>query len=373
VNYRYAGKECPAPFTTPEAVELQELLSEMVTHQVSHVAMEASSHALAQERVAGCRWNGAVFTNLSRDHLDFHRDLEEYFAVKARLFLDGLAASDKPERFAVINADDPWGTRLLAQPLPGRVLTYGLQSDVTVSAHSVEQTFAGLRGILRLGEEEVAFTSRLIGDPHLYNIMAAAAVAYALGVPVERIARGIAQCVCVPGRLEAIDVGQPFGVFVDYAHKPEALATMLRSVRQLTGKRVITVFGCGGDRDRGKRPFMGVTAGRLSDIVVLTSDNPRTEDPWSIITETEPGLIEAGMKKIDDPTAIATLQQGYLIMTERRAAIRSALAGAQPDDVVIIAGKGHEDYQIIGTTKHHFDDREEVRSYLSVLSNEDKR
>jgi len=366
VNYRYRGRELPAPFTTPEAVELQELLSAMAAHEVSHVAMEVSSHALAQERVQGCRWDGALFTNLGRDHLDFHRDLEDYFAAKSRLFLQALAASPKPRRFAAINADDPWGTILLAKPIPGRVLTYGLQPGVTVSARDVRQSLQGLRGVLRLNGEEVPFSSALIGEPHLYNILAAATVAHALGVPAERIAAGVARCTNVPGRLEAVSAGQPFTVLVDYAHKPDALEKVLRSVRQLTAHRLLTVFGCGGDRDRGKRPLMGEAAGRLSDVVILTSDNPRTEDPGHIIAEAEAGLVQAGQPKVGETVAVASLRQGYLVIADRRTAIRTALAGARPGDVVVIAGKGHEDYQIIGTTKHHFDDREEVRHYLQT-------
>ncbi|HEV8715374.1 MAG TPA: UDP-N-acetylmuramoyl-L-alanyl-D-glutamate--2,6-diaminopimelate ligase [Candidatus Binatia bacterium] len=370
VNYRYQDRELPAPFTTPEAVELQELLSTMAAHEVSHVVMEVSSHALAQERVQGCRWDGAVFTNLGRDHLDFHRDLADYFAAKSRLFLQALAASPKPQRFAVINADDPWGTVLLAKPIPDRVLTYGLQSGVTVSARNVEKSLQGLRGILRLDEEEVTFSSSLIGEPHLYNILAAVTVAHALGVPAERIVAGIAQCTHVPGRLEAVSLGQPFTVLVDYAHKPDALEKVLRSVRQLTTHRLLTVFGCGGDRDRGKRPLMGEAAGRLSDVVILTSDNPRTEDPGQIIAEAEVGLVQAGQLKVTETAAVAALPRGYLVIADRRTAIRTALVGARSGDVVVIAGKGHEDYQIIGTTKYHFDDREEVRHYLQTVYGE---
>jgi UDP-N-acetylmuramoyl-L-alanyl-D-glutamate--2,6-diaminopimelate ligase len=370
VNYRYQDREFPAPFTTPEAVELQELLSTMAAHQVSHVVMEVSSHALAQERVQGCRWDGALFTNLGRDHLDFHRDIEDYFAAKSRLFLQALATSPKPNRFVAINADDPWGTVLLTKPIPGRVLTYGLQPGVTVSAHNVERSFQGLRGILQLDEEEVEFSSSLIGEPHLYNILAAATVAHALGMPAERITAGIARCTNVPGRLEAITAGQPFTVLVDYAHKPDALEKVLRSVRQLTTHRLLTVFGCGGDRDRGKRPLMGEAAGRLSDIVILTSDNPRTEDPGQIITEAEVGLIQAGQLQVPETETVVTLRQGYLVIADRRRAIRTALAGARPGDVVVVAGKGHEDYQIIGTTKYHFDDREEVRNYCKMVYGE---
>jgi UDP-N-acetylmuramoyl-L-alanyl-D-glutamate--2,6-diaminopimelate ligase len=364
VNYRYNDKELPAPFTTPEAVELQALLSTMATERVSHVVMEVSSHALAQERVRGCRWDGALFTNLGRDHLDFHADLEEYFSAKTRLFLQGLADSDKPRRFAAINADDPWGARLLAHALPGRVLTYGLQAQAIVSAVEVKKDFHGLSGLLRCGAETARFTSALLGEPHLYNILAAATAAYAMDVPLATIAEGIRNCATVPGRMESIALGQPFTVLVDYAHKPDALEKVLCSVRQMATKRLLTVFGCGGDRDRGKRPLMGEAAGRFSDVVILTSDNPRTEDPWSILAEAEPGLVRAGLQKEDDPTRVGSRARAYWVLEDRRSAIRAALAGAQPGDVVMIAGKGHEDYQIIGATTYHFDDREEVRGYL---------
>jgi UDP-N-acetylmuramoyl-L-alanyl-D-glutamate--2,6-diaminopimelate ligase len=366
VNYRYNGKEFPAPFTTPEAVELQALLADMALTGVSHVVMEVSSHALVQERVHGCRWDGALFTNLGRDHLDFHVDLDDYFAAKSRLFLQALAESDKPDRFAVINRDDPWGAKLLASSLPGRVLTYSCQSEATVSVVDVEKNFSGLAGTLRVGRETMRFSSQLLGEPHLYNILAAATAAYAMDVPLATIADGIQHCSRVPGRMESLIVGQPFTVLVDYAHKPDALEKVLRSVRQMATKRLLTVFGCGGDRDRGKRPLMGEAAGQFSDIVILTSDNPRTEDPWAIIAEAEPGLVQAGLVKEEDPGLIGNLRKGYLVLEDRRSAIRAALAGAHPGDVVMIAGKGHEDYQIIGATKHHFDDREEVIAYLSM-------
>ncbi len=365
INYRYRDHVLVAPFTTPEAVELQALLRTMVDERISHVVMEVSSHALAQDRVYGCQWDGALFTNLGRDHLDYHKDLDDYFAAKIRLFTEELAHSAKPHRFVAVNADDAWGQKLLSQSLPGKVLTYGLRNDVAVSVRNVEKDFHGMRGVLRVEKEEVPFSSALIGEPHLYNIMAATTVAYALGVPAEVIAAGIRRCTGVPGRLEVIHVGQPFGVLVDYAHKPDALEKTLRSIRQLTQGRLLTVFGCGGDRDRGKRPLMGEAAGRLSDVVVLTSDNPRTEDPQQILAEAEPGLVQAGLQKVDDPTTIETLKSGYVVMVERRAAIHAALAGARPGDVLVIAGKGHEDYQIVGTTKSHFDDREEVRQYLT--------
>jgi len=372
VNYRYCDKKLPAPFTTPEALELQALLADMEAEKVSHVVMEVSSHALAQERVRGCRWDGAIFTNLGRDHLDFHADLEDYFAAKSRLFLQALVDSEKPHRFAAINVDDPWGRKLLSFSLPGKVVTYGLHPDATVSVGDVIKNFDGLSGTLRLGKESVPFSSQLLGEPHLYNILAAATAAYAMGVSATTIAEGITRCEHIPGRMEPIIAGQPFTVLVDYAHKPDALEKVLMSVRQMATKRLLTVFGCGGDRDRGKRPLMGEAAGRFSDVVILTSDNPRTEEPWRIIAEAEPGLVLSGLKKADDPTQVASLSRGYLVLADRREAIRAVLSGAQPGDVVVIAGKGHEDYQIIGTTKYHFDDREEVRLYLSAHYSEER-
>ena len=367
VNYRYQGREEPAPFTTPEAVDLQSLLCAMVSADVTHAVMEVSSHALVQERVRGCQWDGAVFTNLGRDHLDFHTDLDDYFAAKARLFISELAESPKANRFAVVNTDDLWGEKLLTYRLPGRVLTYGLADRAGVSVRNIEQSFSGMRGTLCLEGKDIAFSSRLIGEPHVYNILAAAATAHALDISAEAIVAGLAQCTGVPGRLETIKMGQDFAVIVDYAHKPNALEKTLHSVRQLTQQRLITVFGCGGDRDTGKRPLMGEAAGRLSDVVIVTSDNPRTEDPQRILLDAEQGLIQTDLRRVEDLTQAATiaeLQRGYLVVADRREAIHAALRGARAGDVVVIAGKGHEDYQIIGTTKHHFDDREEVRQYF---------
>ena len=368
VNYRYTDQERPAPLTTPEAVELQALLSDMARAGVSHVIMEVSSHALAQERVWGCRWDGGVFTNLGRDHLDYHLNTATYFAAKARLFRDGLVRSPKRSRFAVMNTDDTWGQKLLTEQFPYPVLTYSLHQDTTVSVRHVNYSLAGVQAELQVGQETLSAVSPLIGEPHVYNILAAVTVAHALGAPLKKVGEGIAQCRRVPGRLEALSVGQQFEVFVDYAHKPDALEKTLAALRTLTAKRLITVFGCGGDRDRGKRPLMGEVAGRLSDVVVLTSDNPRTEDPDQILTETEPGLSRTGMTREESNRVRRSdiLTGSYMVITDRRSAIRRALDEAQAGDVVVIAGKGHEDYQIIGTTRSHFDDAEEVRHYLSL-------
>jgi len=365
VNYRYGDQTLSAPFTTPEAVELQALLRMMVSAEVSHVVMEVSSHALAQDRVWGCRWDGAVFTNLSRDHLDYHPDMQAYFTAKARLFRDYLSVSSKSNRFGVMNADDTWGQKLLVEQLPYQVLTYGMHNDSTVVAQRLNFSLHSTQAVLRVGNDVVEISSALIGEPNMYNILAATTVAHALGVPPEKIATGITQCRHVPGRLEAIRTGRAFEVFVDYAHKPDALEKTLALFRSLTSQRLITVFGCGGDRDTGKRPLMGEVAGRLSDVVMLTADNPRTEDPHKILAETEAGLSRSGMRR-EEHAAVGSLHGMYAVIPDRRRAIRRALDEARAGDVVVIAGKGHEDYQIIGATKHHFDDAEEVRNYLSA-------
>lgn len=374
VNYRYAGREYPAPFTTPEAVELQALLRDMQSAGVSHVLIEVSSHALAQERVHGCRWNAAVFTNLGRDHLDYHQDTAAYFAAKARLFREGLVGSPKPGRFAALNVDDAWGRKLLAERPCYPMLTYGLrQPTATASMDRIVYDTTGIQAALRLGERVVACSSALIGEPHVYNLLAAATVAHGLGAQIETIRDGIAACHRVPGRLEAVPTERPFAVFVDYAHKPDALEKTLGAIRTLTSKRLITVFGCGGDRDRGKRPLMGEVAGRLSDVVVLTSDNPRTESPQQILTDIEPGLSRAGLTRTNHPRSAGSngvaaqtdLVGSYLVIPDRRGAIRRALDEAHAGDAVVIAGKGHEEYQIVGTQWHHFNDAEEVRNYLS--------
>ena len=352
IAYRFDGASRPAPLTTPEAPELQALLGEMRAAGTTHVAMEVSSHALAQERVAGCRFDAAVFTNLTRDHLDFHGDLEGYFAAKARLFLEFLPAGGKPDPVAVVNVDDPAGARLAAL-LSTRCVRVGRAARADVRPLEIDTTLAGTRGVLALGRARVPFESPLVGAPHVENILGAAAAAWALGVAPEAVARGLAEVEPPPGRLEQI-AGPGFTVIVDYAHTPDALARALDVLRPLTSGRLVTVFGCGGDRDRGKRPLMGEAAARRSDLVVLTSDNPRTEDPLGILADVEQGVRAAGMRD-------------HVVEPDRRAAISQAVALARPGDLVLIAGKGHEDYQIVGTDKRHLDDREEVRRALGSL------
>ena len=348
IAYRFDGASRPAPFTTPEAPDLQAMLAEMRAAGTTDVAIEVSSHALAQDRVAGCRFDAAVFTNLTRDHLDFHGDVERYYEAKARLFREVLPLG-KPQPVAVVNIDDAAGARLAGE-VPTRCVRVGRGVGTDVRALDAQSTLAGTRGVLALGERVLRFTCPLVGAAHLENIAVAAATAWALDVDPSAIERGLAALEPPPGRLEQI-AGPGFTVVVDYAHTPDALARALAVLRPLTEGRLLVVFGCGGDRDRGKRPLMGEAAARGADVVVLTSDNPRSEDPDRIIAEIEIGVRRAGAREL-------------VIEPDRRAAIDLALGRTRPGDLVLIAGKGHEDYQIVGTEKRHFDDREEVRRVL---------
>jgi UDP-N-acetylmuramyl-tripeptide synthetase len=364
INYRIGHREWPAPFTTPQAIELQRLLAEMAAAGATDVAMEVSSHSLALDRVRDCEWDGAVFTNLTRDHLDFHPDMESYFEAKARLFTELMPASQKTDRFAVVNRDDPYGMRLIER-VRERVVTFGRSEEADVRPGDVHRTLGGLHGDIRIRSERMAVSSSLVGEAHLDNILAATAVGFAQGIPFGTIADGIGSCAGVPGRMERVDDGRPFAVFVDYAHTPDALERAIRTLRRLTDGRVIVVFGCGGDRDRGKRPVMGEIAGRLGDVVILTSDNPRSEDPLKILHEIEGGVRETGLDTVREAGARADAATGYLVEPDRRSAIRLATSIARPNDAVLIAGKGHEPYQQIGDEKHPFDDRDEARRSLA--------
>jgi UDP-N-acetylmuramoyl-L-alanyl-D-glutamate--2,6-diaminopimelate ligase len=363
IYYRLGEQAWPAPLTTPQAVELQRLLAQMVEAGATHVVMEVSSHALALERVSACDWNGALFTNLTRDHLDFHRDMENYFAAKQRLFAELLPRSAKHDRFAVVNRDDPFGRRVI-ETARDRVVTFGHGDDADVAPLEVERSLAGLKGEIRIRDERIPISSTLVGDAHLENILAAAAAAWAQGIPRAAIAEGIAQCRGIPGRMERVDDGGPFAVLVDYAHTPDALERAVRILRGIAEGRLIVVFGCGGDRDRGKRPLMGEATARIADIVIATSDNPRSEDPLKILHEIERGIVEAGLDPIQESAARREDASGYLVIPDRRRAIHLAIEIARPSDVVLIAGKGHETYQIVGAERHPFDDREEARQSL---------
>ncbi|MFP6663676.1 MAG: UDP-N-acetylmuramoyl-L-alanyl-D-glutamate--2,6-diaminopimelate ligase [Deltaproteobacteria bacterium] len=361
IEYRVAGASVPAPLTTPDAVSLQGLFREMCDAGVTHIAIEASSHALEQGRVDATQVDAAIYTNLSRDHLDYHGDEASYAAAKERLFREILPSS-RAGSFAVLNADDAYVAGL-ASELDVPVLTFGDIADV--SHRDIEIGRDGIRGTLCFGAESHSFHSHLIGRPHLENLLGAAAATWRLGIAPAVIVAGIEACRGVPGRLESIEEGQDFTVLVDYAHKPDALERTLESLRPLTEGRLIVLFGCGGDRDRGKRKQMGEIAGRLADLIVLTSDNPRTENPESILREIEAGVQAVNGTRVE---AAALGKSGvvgqYVVLPERRAAIGVAVASAGAGDVVLIAGKGHEDYQIVGKVKRHLDDREEARRAL---------
>ena len=341
VDYRIGAKRLPAPQTTPDATRLHGLLSQMVCAGARYAVMEVSSHALAQERVRGCTFSVAAFTNLSRDHFDYHGSEAAYFNAKARLFRDLEA------EWHVLNMDDPYG-RALLQTSHARPVTYGLASSTTLKPHDVHHGLDGIRFVLPTSGGPLALSSTLVGRHNIYNLLAGIGIAQALGVDAEAIRQGVACLRKVPGRLERVDCGKDATVFVDYAHTPAALEQVLRLVRAEAAGRLITVFGCGGDRDPGKRPLMGQAATRISDYTIITSDNPRTEDPQRIIDDIARGISEP-------PSC-------YTALPDRRSAIEQAIAMAQPQDTVLIAGKGHEDYQIIGQQRYPFDDREIARA-----------
>jgi UDP-N-acetylmuramoyl-L-alanyl-D-glutamate--2,6-diaminopimelate ligase len=365
ISYRYRGKAVPSPHSTPESLDTHELLADMCRAGVGAVAMEVSSHALVQERVRGLDFDVGVFTNLSRDHLDYHRGMDDYFYAKSRLFSDYLPAGSKPNKSAVIFGDDPRGPELMARARAAglQVWSYGESAKWDVRPLAVEKDVAGLRGKIQAGDRVVEFSSPLIGAANLQNIMGAVGVGLALGLDVEIVGQGVRGLGSVPGRLEKVANDLGVTVLVDYAHTPDALEKVLGALRPLTQGRMITVFGCGGDRDRGKRPLMGESAARLSDVVVVTSDNPRTEDPEMILGEIEAGVLRTSLRK--RPAEELKGGSGYCVEVDRRRAIAIALAAAASGDAVLIAGKGHEDYQILGTKKVHFDDREAAREALA--------
>jgi len=349
IEYHLAGEVRPAVNTTPESLDLFRIFAELPQRGGSHVTMEVSSHALALSRVYGIRFHTAIFTNLTRDHLDFHRTMEEYFAAKHRLF-DGAGA--EPPRFAAVNADDPYGPRIRTAPGTER-LDYGASPGAAVRAARISTTPEGLRFEVRSGSRRFEVTSPLLGRINVYNILAACCAGFSFGFDDETITRGIAACRAIPGRFERIDCGQPFIVVVDYAHTDDALRNVIQVARGLNPKRVITLFGCGGDRDRAKRPLMGEAAAELSDFVVLTSDNPRSEEPAAIMNDALVGLQRHDVRYVAEP--------------DRKKGIRLALEEARPGDIVILAGKGHETHQILRDRTIPFDDREVARRLLRDL------
>ena len=354
VVFDVGHEETEAPQTTPGAIRIQSLFAESLRNGLKSVSMEVSSHALDQDRLAGTNFSVVHFTNLTRDHLDYHRTMEAYFEAKRKLLM--WENPDGSHPVAVVHTGDEYGARL-AKELERdgrRVLTYGEGADAMIRPLRVDVGLSGIRGTLRTSRGEMSIDSSLSGHYNLQNILGAVGCGEALGLSMEKIAEGIHSLPGVPGRFERVDSPTGFSVIVDYAHTDDALSNLLSAVRPVTRGKVITVFGCGGDRDRGKRPRMGSVAGRLSDFVVLTSDNPRTENPESILDEIEPGLRETGTP--------------YVRVSDRKSAIFEAIHRARPGDAVVIAGKGHENYQILGKQKIHFDDREIARLALAESS-----
>ena len=374
VNYRYHDKVFPAPNTTPESFEFQKILREMADHGITHVIAEVSSHAVDLRRVDDCVFALGIFTNLSQDHLDYHKTMENYFQAKLRFFKEILpAGKNRPPGNMIINGDDPWGQRIMNEANQ-RGLTFGLQSASDVRGEIVSLTAAGTKAIIHGTHGALAVSSPLIGRFNLYNMLAAVAATIALGVPDNFIREGLASLTGVPGRLQRISRQQEPIVFVDYAHTPDALLRVLQNLIEFRRGRIITVFGCGGNRDRGKRPLMGSAATVYSDVTIITSDNPRGEDPLEIISEIEAGIDVKAVRKLRPEDILALCKDKcYTLLPERHQAIDLAVRLAALDDIILIAGKGHEDYQIVGRQRLPFDDRLVARQALDTRLNSDLR
>jgi UDP-N-acetylmuramoyl-L-alanyl-D-glutamate--2,6-diaminopimelate ligase len=359
INYHFSGKSYETPGTTPESLDLMGYLRQMADEGVSNVIMEVSSHALDQRRTGDCPFRVAIFTNLSRDHLDYHETMEEYFKAKSLLFTELKKRAKDYEPIAIINADDPKGSELVSLT-DARAMTYGLGHNCHVRADSIFVDKKGLKARLITPKGERAIQAPLIGEINIYNILAASAAALSLGVDLGMVVDGIERLRVVPGRLELVENNRGLTLMVDYAHTPDALLKTLKTVRPLVHGRVLTVFGCGGDRDKGKRYEMGRVAGENSDLVFITSDNPRSEDPLSIIAQIKKGILESGLTRLNASGQELVTGPRYFVEADRREAIRKAVSMAGKEDLILIAGKGHEDYQIIGNERIAFDDRKEA-------------
>ncbi len=351
INYRLPEtgsnktEEFSAPNTTPIILEIQRLLNAMVERKCDWAVMEVSSHALALGRVEPLHFSGAVFTNLTQDHLDFHKTMEDYFKAKAKLF-----EMTSPQGFGTVNIDDPYGKEMMKHS-QAPVLTYGIDHPADCEAKDIRLEPSGSRFSLSIKNKTAAVKLHLPGKHNIYNALAAASAAFSLGVSLETIVSGLEGLASVPGRLEPVQCGQNFTVLVDYAHTEDALKNVLESLKPLAKGRILTLFGCGGDRDRSKRPLMGALAAKMSDYVIISSDNPRSEDPEKITLDIEVGIHRVELKN-------------YEVIIDREAAIRRILQMAKKDDIVLLAGKGHETYQIFKDKTVHFDDREIAKKCL---------
>ena len=366
INYCYGGKSIPASMTTPESLDLQRMLAEMVENGVTHVVMEVSSHALDLGRVESIQFDAGVFTNFTQDHLDYHQTMEHYFSSKAKLFNHLLVESSKKKgSCAVINADDPFGENLALNTIPN-IIRYGVKNKFQVFPEHIKLALDGTTARINTPRGSLNIKSPLIGEFNLYNILAAASVAVSQGVSFPNIEKGIESLDKVPGRFERIENREGVSIIVDYAHTSDALERTLSTIKGLSKGKIITVFGCGGDRDRLKRPLMGAVSGKYSDLSIITSDNPRTEDPYTIIEGIEEGIKGLGLKEYSVKDLAGNFyEKGYVIVVDRLQAIKLAINTAKNQDTVLIAGKGHEDYQIIGSEKRPFDDRQEAINAVS--------
>jgi UDP-N-acetylmuramoyl-L-alanyl-D-glutamate--2,6-diaminopimelate ligase len=340
--------------TTPEALDLHKAFRWMKDRGAEYAAIEVSSHALDMGRVRGVRFTSAVFTNLTQDHLDYHKTMENYLQAKGLLFSQLGNEYDKERmKYAVLNADDP-ASETFARITPAQVITYGIHNEADVHARDISITARGTRVTLDTFAGSIDLTLRIIGNFNVYNVLAATAVCLLEGISLEQMKRTLEKVEGVRGRFERVDAGQEYTVLVDYAHTPDSLENVLKTIREFAEGKVYCIVGCGGDRDRTKRPIMASIAARYADVAVITSDNPRSEEPQAIIDEMVAGLIADGVS-----------EDRYFTMVDRREAIRETIHRAQPNDVVLIAGKGHETYQILKDKTIHFDDKEEA--YKAIL------
>ncbi len=358
INYRFGGRTLPAPNTTPDPLRLMKVLSEMREAKTGLVVMEVSSHGLRLRRTQALKFDVVIFTNLSRDHLDFHSDMEDYFSAKRLLFSKGYSRNN--DSAALVNTDDEYGRRLLDSDFP-RIFGYSLE-EKSAFVHCIKYEIGddNIRADLSVDGELLQIESSLIGLHNLYNIMASCGAMYLLGIKSSDIAEGIRNLGYVPGRLQKVSNGYGIRCLVDYAHSDDALRNVLSALKRLSHRKIITVFGAGGDRDRGKRPLMAAAVCEYADIVIITSDNPRTEDPLRIIADIEEGM-DKGFVKVAADGLSGGDERVYCIIPDRAQAIRKAVSVAKRGDIILIAGKGHEDYIIEGTTKRHFSDIEEAQ------------
>jgi len=363
ISYRFGATTISASHTTPESIELQAAFRQLADAGAKAFVMEVSSHALEQKRADGCHFDVGVFSNLTRDHLDYHGSMEQYLNAKERLFAELLQpTAAKPRRRAAVNMDDSYGAQVAGRAACP-VISFGIDYPGDVRPLEVAVSVNGISGTLTTPKGEFSFASKLLGRFNLSNILAAVTAGIALDLPLAAIKAGIEGHATVPGRLERVDNNFGVACLVDYAHTGDALRNVLATLGEIATARIITVFGCGGDRDPGKRPIMGQIAAQMSDLAIVTSDNPRTEAPLSILAQIKAGITPLGIREyspgeLEAQPALGA--KGFVMLENRRDAIRLATRVARQGDILLLAGKGHEDYQIIGTTKHHFDDREEA-------------